>query len=421
MKYPVSFRCALGAAAALLASAFLQAEPATEKQDLFVPTGKYVTCRIPGLIVTPKGAILAYCEARTGLKGDWNTEDFLFRRSTDGGKTWSPARVLVQLPEPQPVNPLRYDLAPEQGKAQIHARTYHNCVMIPDRETGAVHVIFEADYWRCFYMRSDDDGASFGPPREITDVVARYRQKGLAWRAFGNGCGHGIQLDNGRLMEALWLTDSSQRHGGGHRPGNVGVIYSDDHGATWQIGDWAARNTPTLVNPSETCAVQLADGRVLLNIRSEGKAHLRSIVTSPNGATDWTAPRFDPALYEPGCEASILRVSRQPQKSKNRIIFCNPASHNIVEETGHTPYAGGTGQRSHLTIFLSYDECRTWPVSRLVDSGISAYSDLAMTSDGTLFLLYERGSRNGSKFGTAALSLMRFNLAWLTGGKDDGS
>jgi len=407
-------------AAVLLATTLLHADPTLPGQDLFGPHGPYVTCRIPGLVVTGKGSILAYCEARQGLKGDWNPEDFLYRRSTDGGRTFSPERVLVRLPEPQPVNPLRYDLRADQGDAQVHARTYQNLIMIPDRDTGSIHVLFEVDYWRCFYMRSDDDGATFSTPREITDVVAGYRQKGMAWRAFGNGCGHGIQLDNGRLVEPLWLTDSSQPHGGGHRPGNVGTIYSDDHGATWQIGDMVARYGPVLVNPSETCAVQLADGRVLFNIRSEGKIHERATVTSPNGATDWTAPHFDPALYEPGCEASLLRVSRMPQKSKNRILFSNPASHKIAEEPGHTAYAGGTGQRSNLTVFLSYDECQTWPVSRVIDPAMSAYSDLAMTSDGTIFCLYERGSRNGSKFSTAALTLVHFDLAWLSGGKDDG-
>src|SRR5476651_748867 len=103
------YRSVLGTALTLLSVAALHGAAPLDAQDLFVPRGKYVTCRIPGLVVTPKGAILAYCEARASVRGDWDDEDILIRRSTDGGRTWTPAHPLIQLPEPQPVNPLRLD------------------------------------------------------------------------------------------------------------------------------------------------------------------------------------------------------------------------------------------------------------------------------------------------------------------------
>ncbi len=405
-------RSALAASLILLGVAALRGAAPLDPRDLFVPSGKYVTCRIPGLVVTPKGAILAYCEARASVRGDWDDEDILIRRSTDGGRTWTPSRVLIQLPEPQPVNPLRLDLRSEMGEAQVHARTYQNCIMIPDRDTGAVHVLFELDYWRCFTMRSDDDGATFSTPREITDVVAGYRQKGVAWRAVGNGCGHGIQLSNGRLLEALWLTDSTMPHGGGHRPGNVGEIYSDDHGATWHIGDWVKR-AEAGDNPSETCEVQLSDGRVLFNSRVETTQHLRSITISPDGSSGWSASRLDPALFEPWCEASLLKIPTRHGHDRDPILFSNPDS-RLEPASTRSGIGRNSRPRKNLTIKISYDDCQTWPVAKVVDAGVAGYSDLAMLPDGTLFCLYERGSSTGSQTANAALTLVRFDYAWLT-------
>ena len=209
-----------------------------------------------------------------GVARDFVDIDLLYRRSIDGGVAWSPVRVLIKLPEPQPRNPFRLGLDKINGN-DPSARTYHNCVMISDRATGSVHCIFCLDYWRCFYMRSDDDGITFGPPREITDVVAGYRRKNVDWQLVGNGCGHGLQLASGRLVEALWLSHPTGLGGGGPRhswwyPANVGVLYSDDHGGTWKIGDWVIRASAKFPHPNETCEVELADGRVLFNTRVEG-------------------------------------------------------------------------------------------------------------------------------------------------------
>jgi sialidase-1 len=144
----------------------------------------------------------------------------------------------------------------------------------------------------------------------------------------------------------------------------------------------------------------------------------RAITVSPDGISGWSEPRFDPALFEPWCEASLLRIS-SPPKSKNRILFCNPDSRGAPPDT-----RPGIGRKSrprvNLTIRLSYDDCRTWPVSKVIDPGVAGYSDMAMAPDGTLLCLYEKGSVNGSQTANSSLSLVRFNLAWLTDGRDKG-
>src|SRR3954465_6392863 len=85
-----------------------------EKTDLFeANTGGYAHYRIPGIVATPKGTLLAYCEARKSARGDWGTIDVFLRRSTDGGKTWEPARNIVTPPRGVAKNPvaLRQKLA----------------------------------------------------------------------------------------------------------------------------------------------------------------------------------------------------------------------------------------------------------------------------------------------------------------------
>jgi len=104
--------------------------------------------------------------------------------------------------------------------------------------------------------------------------------------------------------------------------------------------------------------------------------------------------------------ASITRVSQHPRK--NRIVFSNP-------DTGNR--AGGNAtvrrDRKNLSIKLSYDEAKTWPVNKALEPGYSGYSDLAVLSDGTILCLYERGTNRPDY-----LTLARFNLEWLTDGKD---
>jgi sialidase-1 len=216
------------------------------------------------------------------------------------------------------------------------------------------------------------------------------------------GPGHGIQLRNGRLLIPVWL--STGTGGGAHRPSCLAVIYSDDHGQTWQRGDIVAAD-PKPKNPNETVAVQLADGRVLLNIRHEADTHSRGVSTSADGISRWSPLRFDPQLPEPICFGSIVRLTEQPAFRKNRLLFVNP--HNPTDRT-----------RKNLTVKLSYDETQTWPVAKALEPGLSGYADLAVGPEGTIYCLYERGSTDGNYFRTRFLTVARFNLEWLTDGKD---
>ena len=383
----------------LLAPVALAAEARLDKQELYVAgEGGYPTYRIPALLVTPQGSLLAVCEARK-TRGDWSAIDILMRRSDDGGQTWSEPREFTA-PGEHRKNPA----ALKQKLADPTAITNNNPLLIADHQTGAVHFLFCQEYMRCFYCRSDNDGRTFSTPVEITAAFEAFRDR-YDWKVLATGPGHGVQTKTGRLVVPVWL--STGTGGTAHRPSVITTLYSDDHGESWHCGEIVAEEADPLINPSESEPLVLADGRVLLNMRSEATKHRRSFAVSPDGATDWTRPAFDESLLEPICMASICRLSEASDGSgKNRVLFSNPDN---LQRGKDEAKPGQSRDRKNLTIKLSYDECRSWPVSKTLESGRSAYSDLAVGPDGTIYCLYERVS---------SLVLARFNLQWLTDGED---
>lgn len=395
----------------LLGALSAQAEPVLLKTDLFVAgQGGYERYRIPCLVATAKGTLLAFCEARK-QGSDWADIDILMRRSTDGGQTWSEPRNVSRVAGPVRKNPV----ALSKRLAGSDAPTYNNPQAIVDRRTGAVHFLFCLEYMRAFYQRSDDDGLTFSEPVEITSTFDAFRP-GYDWKVLAVGPGHGIQLRGGRLLATVWL--STATGGNGHHPSAIATIFSDDGGRTWQRGAIIATEREPLLDPSEHLAVQLADGRVMVNIRSESPANLRAVATSADGASGWTKPIFDEHLSEPICMASICRYSEAAGGQRNRLLFSNP--HNLERADGKA--APGKGRdRRNLTIRLSYDEATSWPVAKSLEPGPSGYSDLAVGPDFTIYCLYERGGRDPRKTSPAAaatLTLARFNLEWLTDGQD---
>ena len=379
----------------LLSPATLAA-PLFETTDLFKAGAEgYAHYRIPGIVVTANGTLLAYCEARRVKGSDWGRIDVMMRRSVDGGRTWDEPRIVARPPKVE-ANPLAAKY--KRDAADI---TVNNPVAIADRKPGVVHFLYCAEYSRCFYTRSEDDGRTFSDPIDITPTFEQFKPE-YDWKVIASGPGHGIELDSGRLLVTAWLSTGTGGHA--HRPSCVGTIYSDDGGKTWSRGAIVVSD-PEPKNPSETAAVQLSDGRVMLNIRHESRGRGRAVTTSADGVKEWTAVRYDAALPEPVCMGSLVGMPRRGAEPM-RILFSNP--HN----------AEGTA-RKNVTVKMSADDGKTWPVARAIDAGPSGYSDLAVAADGTIFCFYERGVPGASAFDPASLRLVRFNLEWLEQGTSD--
>ena len=175
------------------------------------------------------------------------------RRSRDGGRSWDSARRVARVEGDIPPNPV----ALAQGLDKPGDITYNNFVPIADFRLKTLRFVFCAEYARCYYMESADDGDTFSPARDITPTFEEFRRD-YGWKVIAAGPGHGIQLRTGRLLVPVWLSDGTGGHA--HRPSIVSVIFSDDHGQTWRRGDIVVRH-PDLTNPSETVAVELFERR----------------------------------------------------------------------------------------------------------------------------------------------------------------
>ena len=185
------------------------------------------------------------------------------------------------------------------------------------------------------------------------------------------------------------------------------MFYSDDHGETWQLGTALPEHT------DECQVVELADGELLLNMRSywgriakvverDGK---RAVARSSDGGATWGDLHFDDTLIEPVCQASFIRYTFAERHSRSRLLFSNPASKT---------------DRVKMTVRLSYDEGKTWPVSKLLHAGPSAYSSLAVLRDLSVGCLYERNgvTESSGESPYETITFARFTLDWLTDGKD---
>lgn len=313
--------------------------------------------RIPALVVSTRGTVLAFCEARRRTGSDDDEIDIVLKRSFDEGKTWGDRQIAVS-----------------DGD-----RTCGNPCPVVDLQTGSIVLPFCKENQTVFVTRSDDDGDTWTEPTEITDSV-----KDPAWTYLGTGPGHGIQLENGRLIVPSWCDESpgpaTWRPAVWGRIQSSVVFYSDDHGKTWQ------RSQKMTTDASDECeAVELADGSVYGTLRSRQDRYRRAFAWSRDSGHSWTDVDYDDTLPEPSCQGSIIRYD------DSRILLAHPSA---------------TDERAQITIRLSEDECRTWSRSRLLYPGSSAYSDLAVTEDGHILCLFEADRYE-------RLALTRFGIDWL--------
>ncbi len=407
MEIRLSKLLSLIALAIILNPAILYAQGSPGKfnlQPVFVAgTNGYFTYRIASMVCTKDNVLLAFAAARKGTGGDWDPINIVLRRSVDFGKTWEPLQVI----------------------AEKDTLAVDNAMPIVDYQTGEVHMLYQIHYARCYYIKSSDNGKTWTTPVDITATLDEFK-KIYDWKVEAPGPGHGIQMSNGRLVVPFWLSDASGPSAPGklaHRPSIVVSVYSDDHGKTWKAGEVAVQDNDVSVIPSETSVVELADGRVIFNSRNESINYRRLVTSSEDGATNWSEPYFHDAFFEPICFGAMVRYSMQPKQSKNRILFCNPDSRHDPwnAEIISTPRSAPNRHRTNLTIRMSYDEGVTWPVRKVIDPNIAGYSDIAVTPDGMIHVLYEGGSIEGwdnNHFKNAQMSVASFDLNWLSDGKD---
>jgi len=317
--------------------------------------GGYHTYRIPALITTPKGTLLAFCEGRKNSGSDTGDIDVLLRRSFDGGKTWSPVQKIADMAEDTIGNPTP---VVERKSGVIFLLLTSNPGPVTERQITETAPRISRSVW---ITQSADDGATWAAPVEITGQVKR-----PDWTWYATGPGNGIQLRSGRLVIPC---DHNRRE---NNERHSHVIYSDDRGKTWQIGGIANEKT------NESAVVELKDGSLLLNMRSYHGKNRRAEQRSQDGGITWLGLQLNDTLIEPVCQASLIAAVPAGKKSDGRLLFSNPAATT----------------RTRMTVRFSADDGRTWGASRLLHEGPSAYSALAMLTKRTVGLLYERGDKS---------------------------
>jgi sialidase-1 len=324
--------------------------------------GLYHTYRIPALALSKQGTLLAFCEGRKDGKGDAGDIDLLLKRSEDGGKTWIEQQVLWDDENNTCGNPCPVI---DQATGMIWLLMTWN--RGEDRESLITYGRSK-DTRRVFVTFSGDDGRTWARPKDITADV-----KQTNWTWYATGPGAGIQIQHGphtgRLMIPCDHIESGNRRNYSH------VIYSDNHGQTWQQGGSTPHDTA-----NECQVVELSGGRLMLNMRNAERASRhRQVAFSADGGDTWTNQHPDPGLPEPMCQASIRRHSWSAAGRESIVLFSNPASES---------------RRTNLTVRTSYDEGQTWTAQHLLHGGPSAYSDLAVMPGGKVACLYECGDKD---------------------------
>jgi sialidase-1 len=320
-------------------------------------TEGYSTFRIPAMVTTNSGKILAFAEGRVNGSSDTGNIDMVMRSSEDGGKTWSPLKIIWNDGENVCGNP-----AP-----------------VVDRETGKIHLLMtwnlgedherdiidekSKDTRRVLVVSSIDEGENWTTPKEITPSV-----KLKNWTWYATGPCHGIQLkyggNKGRLVIPCDHIEAGTKKYYSH------IIYSDDYGKTWNLGGTTPQD-----QVNECTVAELPGGKLILNMRNYDRTQKsRKISFSDDGGLNWSANQPDTALIEPICQASMLFT-----EENETLWFLNPASEN---------------SRTNMTLKSSKDLGKTWKTEKTLYSGASAYSDLTLINSNTLGCLFEGGLFN---------------------------
>lgn len=325
--------------------------------------------RIPGLVTSKKGTLLAVYDIRHNTSLDLQENiDIGLSRSLNGGKTWKRTQVIM-------------DMGEYGGLPEAQNGVGDPCILSDDI-TGDIYVFAIWTHglgnniaWnssgngmkpletaQMMYVKSSDDGVSWSNPVNITEQV-----KEPSWRFLLQGPGRGITMQNGTLVVPIQYIDSAKIP-------NAGIMYSTDRGKTWKASNYAQTNT------TEAQVAELTTGELMLNMR-DNRGGFRSIFTTTDMGNTWKEhPTSRKALQEPVCMASLLNVRKEENESgKDILLFSNP-------NQSKRPV------RSNMTIKASLNQGESWTEKNqlLLDEEWGwGYSCMTMIDRATIGILYE--------------------------------
>ncbi|HEX5025735.1 MAG TPA: exo-alpha-sialidase [Agriterribacter sp.] len=321
------------------------------------------TYRIPGMVTTDKGTLLAVYDVRYNNSKDLPENiDVGLSRSTDGGKTWEPMTVMMDMGAPHENNgvgdpSILFD--PVTKKIWVAALWSKGNRSIAGSEPG-----LSPDTTGQFVLvSSDDDGRTWSQPYSITPQI-----KDPKWHLYFQGPGSGIAMQNGTLVFPSQYWDESKKPGIPHSA----IIYSDDHGKTWHSGTGAKYNT------TESQVVETTPGTLMLNMR-DNAGKFRSVATTTDMGKTWNEhPTSRVALPDPVCMGSFIKATVNVKGTMKEVLFfSNPNT---------------SSGRYNISIKASLDLGETWlPANTLLidERQCYGYSTLTKIDDNTIGLVYE--------------------------------
>lgn len=320
----------------------------------------YSAFRIPAIVRTANNTLLAFAEARRDGIGDAGNIDLVVRRSEDGGASWGDIIVVWDDAENTCGNPSPV-VDRESGRILL-LMTWNR----GDDKERAIMRRKSHDTRRVFICHSDDDGRKWSTPREITSSTKRNE-----WAWYATGPCHAIQLQHKSHRGRVVVPCVHSLYEGGRTYYNAHLIYSDDCGENWHIG-------ATLKGGNESTVAELANGDIMHNSRWQRGAdrYARHYAISRDGALTSGEVVRDAQLIEPVCQGSIIGYSTKG-RATNHLLFSNPAS---------------TRARERLTLRQSRDGGKTWSSGTVLESGLSAYSDIVIMPRKQVGVLFECGN-----------------------------
>ena len=319
----------------------------------------YKCFRIPTILKSKNGTIIAFAEGRKNSCSDTGDIDLVLKKSYDNGLTWSKLRVIWNdgvntCGNPSPV------LDKKTGRISLlstwNLGTDHEWEIILQKSQ---------DTRRVFLIHSMDNGETWTTPKEITNSV---KKSNSTW--YATGPVNRIQLKKGnkkgRLIIPCDHIEAVTKKYFSH------IIFSDNGGLDWELGGSTNQH-----NVNECTVVELNNGKLILNMRNYNDDRLRKLSISEDQGESWKNIYSDNFLIEPICQASMISI-RRPLK-KEIIAFSNPNSRN---------------SREKMSIKLSLDKTKTWPITKLLHNGPSAYSNLIQLNNKEIGCLFEGGYKS---------------------------
>lgn len=340
------------------------------------------TYRIPGLVTTNAGSLIAVYDNRYNNSKDLQEDiDIGMSRSTDGGQTWEPMKVILDMGQwgglPEELNGagdpcVLYDHHTHtiwvaalwlHGSAPDKMAWWDSKPGMQPGETGQVMLV-----------KSTDDGMTWSEPINITEQI-----KQPDWQLLLQGPGRGITLEDGTLVfPAQFKADIGQKAiDGGQYTCHSTIIYSKDQGQTWHIGTGAKANT------TEAQVAALSDGTLMLNMRDDrnrkdkSETNGRAVATTSDLGQTWAVhPTSNSVLPESNCMASLISTQVKINGQNKHILFFSNPNNKL--------------QRTNMTIKASLDDGMTWPYAlELNETAGFGYSCLTLVDDDHIGILYE--------------------------------